>query len=75
MDQIHDIELQDCPRCRDGIGIMEEESGWCVYVVCTDCGMRTAEIPFENEQERLEAAKKAAAAWNAGKVIFTGASD
>ena len=31
MDQIHEIELEDCPICR-GIGTMEDEAGWCVYV-------------------------------------------
>jgi len=40
-----------------------------------NCGSRTAEIPYKNEEERLEAARKAALSWNTGKVIFTGAGD
>ena len=25
-------ELQDCPACREGAGLMEHEGGWCCYV-------------------------------------------
>ena len=65
---IHEIELLDCPLCR-GVGLMEEENGWCVYVTCMDCGCRTAEVPYNNEAQRLEAAKRAASTWIMGKVI------
>ena len=65
---IHDIELFDCPLCR-GAGLMEEENGWCVYVTCMDCGCRTAEVPYNPPEERIEAAQRAASTWNIGKVI------
>ena len=65
---IHEIELLDCPLCR-GVGLMEEENGWCDYVTCMDCGCRTAEVPYNNEEQRLEAAKRAASTWNMGKII------
>ena len=45
MDQIHEIELEDCPICR-GIGTMEDEAGWCVYVSCLDCGAQTAHVSY-----------------------------
>ncbi|MBE6936794.1 MAG: hypothetical protein E7458_09965 [Ruminococcaceae bacterium] len=74
-DKLYEIELEDCPLCRDGVGLLEDEQGWCIYVACMNCGSRTAEIPYKNEEERLEAARKAALSWNTGKVIFTGAGD
>lgn len=74
MDPMHDIELFDCPICH-GAGLLEEENGWCVYASCLDCGCHTAEFPFNNEEERLEAAKCAASMWNIGKVIASGAGD
>ena len=56
-----EIELQDCPYC-SGPGLLEEESGtW--YVVCADCGARTANHDGEN------AARESANFWNIGKVI------
>ena len=74
MDIFTDIELLDCPICR-GTGLLEEESGWCVYVSCLDCGCHTAEIPFRNDKERLRAAQQAAHTWNIGKVISSGVGD
>ena len=62
-------ELQDCPACREGAGLMEHEGGWCCYVTCMDCGAHTAHFAYNNEEERLEAEKKAAYTWNIGKVI------
>ena len=62
------IELQDCPVCH-GSGILEEENGWCFYIECMDCGCHTAEVPFEKNEERLQAAQKAAHLWNIGKVL------
>ena len=39
---IHEeLELQDCPYC-GGAGLLEEENGWCWYVMCLDCGAQTA---------------------------------
>ena len=63
-----EIELQDCPLCR-GPGVIEEEGGWCFYVMCMDCGCHTAEIPYKTSEERLSSAKKAAHLWNIGKVL------
>ena len=68
MDIHHEITLQDCPIC-GGPGLLEEESGWCWYVVCMDCGAQTAPFEFHSPKERAEAAKKAANLWNIGKVI------
>ena len=60
---IHEeLELQDCPFC-GGPGLLEEENGWCWYVMCMDCGAQTAHF------ERREAAKKSADLWNIGKVV------
>lgn len=65
---IKDIDLQDCPICH-GPACLEEESGWCFYVSCLDCGCHTAEVSFKTEDERTEAAEKAAHQWNIGKVL------
>ena len=58
-----------------GTGLLEEESGWCTYVACLDCGCRTAEVPFENQAQREKAAHTVADLWNSGKVIFSGTGD
>lgn len=63
-----EIDLQECPYC-DGPGILEEEEGWCWYVMCMDCGAQTGECGYKNDKEREEAAKAAAHLWNIGKVI------
>ncbi|MBQ1602935.1 MAG: Lar family restriction alleviation protein [Oscillospiraceae bacterium] len=68
MDIHSEIELQDCPYCR-GAGLLEEENGWCWYVMCMECGSQTAPIPYKTPQERLEAARSAAQLWNIGKVL------
>lgn len=61
MSVYEEIELQDCPYC-DGPALLEEESGsW--YVICADCGARTAPIDGD------DAAGKSAYLWNVGKVI------
>ena len=66
---IHEeIELQDCPIC-GGAGLLEEENGWCWYVMCMCCGGHTAECGYKTPEERLEAARKVAHLWNIGKVI------
>ena len=69
-----EIELQDCPYC-GGAGCFEEEGGWCLYIQCLDCGAHTAELSYNNETERLEAAQRAARTWNIGKVIYPGPGD
>ena len=68
MDIHEKIVLQDCPICR-GPGLLEEENGWCWYVMCMDCGAQTAPFEYKTPEERLEAAEKAAHLWNIGKVI------
>ncbi|MCR5732451.1 MAG: Lar family restriction alleviation protein [Sphaerochaetaceae bacterium] len=68
LDLNESVELLDCPRCH-GVGVVEEENGWCVYVSCLDCGCHTAEVGYNTPEERLEAAKTAASRWNIGKVI------
>ena len=52
-----------------GAGLMEEENGWCFYAACLDCGAHTAEIRYERDAERLDAAQRAAHLWNIGKVL------
>lgn len=68
MELFKQIDLQDCPVCH-GSGILEEENGWCYYIECMDCGCHTAEVAFEKNSQRLEAARKAAHLWNIGKVL------
>ena len=61
--------LEDCPACRTGVGIMTHEGGWCAYVECSDCGAHTAHFAYDNEKEMEEAEAKAANLWNMGKVV------
>ena len=66
---IHEeLELQDCPYC-GGAGLLEEENGWCWYVMCMDCGAQTGHFEYRTPAERREAAEKAAYVWNIGKVV------
>ncbi len=66
---IHDeFELQDCPYC-GGAGLLEEENGWCWYVMCTDCGAQTAAFEYKSPETSFDAAQKAVQLWNIGKVI------
>ena len=62
-------ELEDCPACGSGAGLMEHEGGWCCYVECLDCGAHTAHFSYNTDEERAEAERKAAYTWNIGKVI------
>ena len=68
MDIHEEITLQSCPYC-GGAGLLEEERGWCWYVMCMDCGSQTAHIAFKTPEERPEAAHKAAHLWNIGKIL------
>lgn len=38
-------------------------------------GCQSASFSFENDEDRLDAAKRTAELWNSGKVIFTGRSE
>lgn len=74
LDIFERIDLQDCPYC-DGPAMLEEENGFCWYVICGDCGSQTAEVTFKTEEERLDAAERAAHLWNIGKVMKTGVGE
>ena len=66
---IHEeLILQDCPFC-GGAGLLEEENGWCWYVMCMDCGSQTAAFEYRTPEERVDAARKAAHIWNIGKIV------
>lgn len=45
------------------------------YVTCLDCGCQSATFRYNNDEDKLEAAKKTAELWNTGKVIYTGYGD
>lgn len=68
MDIFTEHNLLECPEC-GGTGLLEEENGWCMYVMCMECGCHTAEFDFRDEQQRREAARLAAETWNRGKVV------
>ena len=66
---IHEhVELFECPCC-GGVGLLEEENGWCWYVMCVDCGAQTTHFEYKEEADRISAAEAAAAIWNKGKVV------
>ena len=71
MHDFDDIELFDCPLCH-GPGLIQEETGWWLYIECLDCGCHTAELSYSNEEERMAAARHLASTWNVGKVINPG---
>ena len=68
MDIAEKIILEDCPYC-GGAGLLEEENGWCWYVVCADCGAQTIQFDYKTPEGRLKAAQDAARIWNMGKVV------
>ena len=68
MDLYKELELQDCPYC-GGAGLLEEENGWCWYVMCLDCGAQTGHFEYKTPAGRAEAARQAAQIWNLGKVV------
>ena len=68
MEQIHEIELEDCPACR-GVGMIVHEGGWSVQVECCDCSAHTIYVEYSNEAEKLEAERQVARLWNLGKVV------
>lgn len=73
-DPIYEIVLEDCPVC-GGVGCVQEEQGWCVYVTCMDCGAETAHSAYSTPEERVTAARQAARLWNMGKVVHNAASE
>ena len=73
--EIHEaIELQSCPYC-GGTAMLEEENGWCWYVMCMECGSQTASIEYRSAEARFGAAEKAAHLWNIGKVLRSANGD
>lgn len=68
MDIYEQVEVQDCPIC-GGASILEEECRCGYYVMCMDCGAHTVVIDFKKEEDKLDAAKRAAHLWNIGKAI------
>lgn len=64
-----EYELMPCKVCHEDLAFVEEEGGWCVYIVCPNCGTQTAFCRFDKGQSREEAVKQAADLWNMGKVI------
>ena len=68
MDIHKELMLLDCPYC-GGAGLLEEENGWCWYVMCLDCGAQTASFEYRSDAERVDAARRAAHLWNIGKVV------
>ena len=68
LDIYNELDLHDCPFC-GGPGLLEEEQGWCFYVMCLDCGAETAPLEYDTPDARPEAARSAARLWNLGKVI------
>ncbi len=51
MDPIYEIDLDVCPHC-GGVGAIQDEQGWCVYVDCLDCGSHTVHAAYETPEER-----------------------
>ena len=50
-------------------GSILEEEGNGFYAQCMDCGCYTVHVDYKNEEDRLEAAKRAAELFNTGKVL------
>ena len=68
LDIYNDLEVFDCPRC-GGAGLLEEENGWCWYVMCMECGAQTIQFEYRNAESRRKAAEDAVRIWNMGKVV------
>ena len=49
MDPIYEIDLDVCPHC-GGVGAIQDEQGWCVYVDCLDCGSHTVHAAYETPE-------------------------
>ena len=61
------VNLHECPLCEGGSILEEEGNG--IYAQCMDCGCYTVHVDYKNEEDRLEAAKRAAELFNTGKVL------
>ena len=74
--ELHEqVELHDCSIC-GGTGLLEED-GTTVSVTCLDCGAHTVSVSFASaaDAHRLDAARRASALWNTGKVISEGVGE
>ena len=49
--------------------VLEEEGGMSWYVICVDCGSRTASFNYDSDSDRLNTARGAAHLWNIGKIL------
>ena len=63
-----DLEIFDCPRC-GGAALLEEENGWCWYVMCMECGAQTIQFEYRRAEDRRKAAEDAVRIWNMGKTV------
>ena len=61
------VNLHEWPLCEGGSILEEEGNGF--YAQCMDCGCYTVHVDYKNEEDRLEAAKRAAELFNTGKVL------
>ena len=68
------IHLEDCPFC-GGAGFLEEENGWCWYVMCISCGSQTAAVEYKKPEDREDAAERASFLWNSRKVVRSDLSE
>ena len=68
MDLHRELELEDCPYC-GGAGLLEEENGWCWYVMCMECGAQTIQFEYRRAEDRRKAAEDAVRIWNMGKTV------
>ncbi len=68
MTEPNEIFLEDCPNCR-GVGCIQHEGGWCVYVECLDCGAQTAYAEYTDEASKEDATSRVVRLWNMGKVV------
>ncbi|MCF0105579.1 MAG: Lar family restriction alleviation protein [Holdemanella sp.] len=68
MELYEKIVLNDCPLC-GGAGALEEENNNSFYVACYECGCQTVHVDYKTEEQKEDAAKRAAHVWNIGKVL------
>ena len=59
------VDLHECPLCEGGSILEEEGNGF--YAQCMDCGCYPVHVDYKNEEDRLEAAKRAAELFNTGE--------
>ena len=70
MDIYEIVTVNNCPIC-GGDSCLEEDNGAC-YCICSQCGSHSMLIDYNNEKQRVEAARQTIELWNKGKVIAEG---